>query len=99
MFGQAVALADGVGEPWTHEFGVGNRGLVHVAGVVFAPDQRQVRLGRRLDLLMHMLHRAANHLIARNIFVGAENVAGVVIGIDVSRDKVQRARSPGWRAE
>ena len=40
--GQAVAEADIVGEPRAHEGGVGDVGLVGVAGVVLGEDERDV---------------------------------------------------------
>ena len=43
--GEAVAEADGVGEPGTDEGGVSYVGLVGVAGVVLGEDEREVRIG------------------------------------------------------
>src|SRR5215813_10495096 len=39
---------------------------------------------------MDLLYRAANHLVPRDVFDGAKNVLGRVVGIDVSGNKVYR---------
>ena len=68
---------------------VGHVDLIVVGGVVFAPDQRQVRLRRGLDLVVNFLYRAAHHLIARNILIGVEDVAGLVVAVDVGGNEVE----------
>ena len=60
-FGETVALADGVGKPWAHVDRVGNVGLVGVAGVVLAEDQRQFRKRRSGDLVVYLADGAAYH--------------------------------------
>ena len=86
----AGAHADGVGEPRPHEHGVGDVGQVGVAGVVLAEDQRQVRVGRGGDFLVHLVHRAADHVGARDILAGVEHVVGGVVAVDVRADEVDR---------
>ena len=86
----AGALADGVGQPRPHEHAVGDVGQVGVAGVVLAEDQRQVRVGRRGDLLVHLVHRAADHVAARDVLIGVEHVLGGVVAVDVAADEVDR---------
>src|SRR6202011_961914 len=41
-----------------------------------------------LDLIVYFLHGAADHPVARNIFIGAENILRFVIAINVGRDEV-----------
>ncbi len=82
-FREAVALANGVGHPRSHESCVRDGGLVHVAGVEFAPNERSVRVGRSGDLVVNFFDRAANHAGAGNIFVRAEDVFGFVVAVDV----------------
>ena len=43
--GEAVALANGVGHPRSHEGSVRYGGFAHIAGVELAPDERSVRIG------------------------------------------------------
>src|SRR5271165_5323241 len=39
---------------------------------------------------MHHLHRAADHLVARNILAGLEDIAGSVIAVDVRGNEIER---------
>ncbi len=80
---EAVALANGVGHPRAHEGGVGHGGLVLVAGVELAPDERGVGVGGSGDLVMNFFDGAADHLRSWNIFVGAEDVFGSVVAVNV----------------
>ena len=40
--------------------------------------------------LVHFFDRAADHLIARNVFVGIEDVAGFVVAVDMRGNKIER---------
>ena len=88
--GEAVALADGAGEPWAHVDGVGDVGFIGVAGVVFAEDERHFGKRRGGDFVVNLRDRAADHAIAGNLLAGAEDVFGGVVGVDVSGDEVDR---------
>src|SRR6266700_3413327 len=87
-FGEAVALANGVGHPRSHKGGVRHRGLVHVAGVELAPDERSVRVGGSGNLVMNFLDRAADHLRSWNVLVRAEDVFRFIVPVDVRRSKI-----------
>src|SRR5579859_2021838 len=89
-FGEAVAFANGVGEEGAHVGAVGYLGLIAVIGIVFGPDEWNVRIGGSRDLLVHLFNRAADHFVARDIFVSAEDVFGLVISVDVRGDKIHR---------
>jgi hypothetical protein len=39
---------------------------------------------------MHFLDRPANHRVARNFFVGAENILRAVVAVDVTGDEIDR---------
>src|SRR6266702_1352801 len=85
--GQAVAEANVVGEPRTHEGRVGDVGLIRVAGVVLGEDQRDGGIGRVRNLVVDLLDRAPDHRISGNIFVGAEDIIRGVIGVHMGRDE------------
>src|SRR6266404_5262456 len=87
-FGEAVALANGVGEKWAHVGAVCHLRLIAVVGIVFGPDERHVWIGRGGDLLMHFVYGAAHHFVARNVFVRAEDVFRFVVSVDVRGDKI-----------
>src|ERR1700680_446913 len=78
-FRQAVAFANGVGQKRSHVGTVGNLGLIAVVGVVLGPDEWDMRIGGGGDLLMHFAYGAADHCIARDAFVGTEDVFRFVI--------------------
>ena len=86
----AGALADRVGHPRPHEHGVGDVGQVGVAGVVLAEHQRHLRVGRGEDLLVHLVHRAADHVAARDVLVAVEHVLRGVVAVDVGAEEIDR---------
>ena len=89
MVRQAVALADGIGQPWPHEDSVGDGRLVLIARIVFAKNDGQAR-ARRIDhLLMHLLCSPANHLRSWNFFVCSKNVFGRVVAVNVGGNEVE----------
>src|SRR5271170_171478 len=88
--GEAVALTDGAGEPWSHVDAVGDVGFVGVAGVVFAEDERHFGKRRGGDLVVDLCDRAADHAVAGDLFVGAEDVFGGVVRVDVGGNEVDR---------
>src|SRR5579864_537242 len=45
---------------------------------------------RSLDLVVNLSYRTAHHLVARNVFVGAEDILSAVVAVNMSRDKVHR---------
>ena len=81
---KAVALANRVCDPWAHKCCIRHRGLVHVAGVEFAPDQRHARVGGSADLVVNFLDGAADHLIPRDSLMRAKNILGPIVPINVS---------------
>ncbi len=83
-FGEAVALADGVGHPRSHKGCVRHSGLVHIARVELAPDEGRIRESGCGDLFVNFFDCAADHLISWNLFVRAEDILGLVIAVDVS---------------
>src|SRR6266849_4047326 len=82
-FRQTIALANCVGQEWTHVGTVGHRRLIAVVGIVFGPNERNFWIRRGGDLLMHFFYGPAHHLVARNILVGAEDIFRFVISVDV----------------
>src|SRR5882762_2132525 len=78
-FRQTIALANGVGQERTHVSAIGHWRLIAVVGIVFGPDKRHLRIRRSGDLLMHFFYGAAYHFVARNAFVGSEDIFGFVI--------------------
>ena len=85
---EAVALVDGGGEPGAHVDGVGDVGLVGVAGVVLGEDERELGVGGLEDLLVDLGDGAADHLVAGNVLVGVEHVVGGVVAVNVGADEV-----------
>ena len=84
----SVALADGVGHPRTHVRRVGHLRFIHVAGIELRPEQGQTGHGRGADLVVNLLHGAAHHLVARDRFMRAKHVFGLVVSVDVRRNEV-----------
>src|SRR5260370_222172 len=67
-------VSNRVGQVRYHVCAISDLRLITVVGVVFGPDEGHMRVGRGGDLLMHLFYGAADHLIARDVFVGAEDV-------------------------
>src|SRR5256885_16025680 len=63
-FGEAVAFADSVGQEWAYVGAVGDLRFVVVGGIVLGPDERNFRVGRRGNLLVHLFYSAADHFVA-----------------------------------
>ncbi len=84
----AVALTDRIGNTRSDERRVAR--FIHALHIPLRPEQRQIRHGRRLDLVMHPGHGAADAFIHRHVFSGVQHVFGRVIRIAMCRHKVDR---------
>ena len=84
-----VALADSIGQPWSHEDSVGDGRLGHIARIVFAKNDGQARAHRIDHLLMHLSCSPANHLRSWNCFVCSKDVFGRVVAVNVGGNEVE----------
>ncbi len=82
-FGESVALANGVGHPRAHEGAVRDGGLVHIAGVELAPDERHVGVSGSGYLIMNFLDCSADHVRPGDFFMSAEDVFGLIVAVHV----------------
>src|SRR5262249_39539373 len=61
-----------------------------IRSIEFTPDEREPGHRRRFDLVVNLLHSAADHLIARNELLCPENILCTIISVHVRRNEINR---------